>query len=545
MPSQVRSILYTSCKRDLLTYRTFPVTKVLIHSHPQYAYLARCMLLSRRYNFAHSSQDIEYLLLHGANYIGHIDNHFKEYLIQSCLLHRLFGSIRQESFDFNAHVHIPDAFIDDLNHFVSTYFGVRSSTFRRIILDSIQDSLYRGLSPRAPLSLDYFLGSPEFQQNASRDEWINFLSLFFNYRRILEIESPDIVYASHGNYSPYISLICAARSLDIDFCIVHGGHQSIYQPNETHEYLSLSPLNAVRDALHCQFPEPFPYDLGHSPLNVRDERSFVKSAHRRSNLANSTSPKVDCINIALPIFTEVNHHYSSELSIFKNRYDWLFNTLSIIAKTSLPVIIKRHPHEAEQEPHLVNSLLDHIMESLPELNGRLLVVKSTDELNQAYRALAISGVGTEYFIYQSMSCCELPQVGRRAHSANPCFAHDSFVYTYKSYDQYRNSILAMELGTFQHLEVSQDEASLSALYIRICNEVGHLNPAGGFRIAFDQFYHFGTIRCTDTTQHDDLVDHCLANISFRPIQGRGLTILKEFTDDLQASKYFRDNYSLA
>ena len=117
------------------------------------------------------------------------------------------------------------------------------------------------------------------------------------------------------------------------------------------------------------------------------------------------------------------------------------------------------------------------------------VVKSPDELERAYKAIGTTGYGTEHFIYQSMSSCELPQLGRRAHSANPCFAHDSFVYTYESYEKYYNSIQAMDLGIFQHKNVQVVESTLAAMYIRICNELGHSNPSGGYRIAFDQFYH--------------------------------------------------------
>ena len=519
--------------------------KILIHSHPQYAYLARCVLLSKKYHFQDRNESFEYLLLHGNNYIGHLEDHFKQYLEQTSLLEQLFGRYRQESFNNELSINIPENYRDSQKNFCEAYFENDASKYQVIIKDALRDSLCRGLTRREATPLTYFTGTDEFQEYAEKQEWINFLVLFYRYRNILERESPDIVYISHGNYSPYISLLCAAKSLEIEFCIVHGGHKFIYQPNESNNYLSFSPLNAVRDALHYQFPEPFNCKLVQANLDVRDENSYVKTAHRRGRINNPAIPKIDCINIALPIFTEVNNHYSSEGAIFKNRYDWLRETVKIIEKTSLPVIIKRHPHEAEQEPHLVNCLINQLLNYCPRLQKSVQVVKSPDELEKAYKAIGTTGYGTEHFIYQSMSSCELPQLGRRAHSANPCFAHDSFVYTYESYEKYSNSIQAMDLGIFQHKEVQVVESTLAAMYIRICNELGHSNPSGGYRIAFDQFYHFGKIRSTDTKLHQSLIENCMSNIYFKEIEGKGFTVLKEFTNDLEGSEKFRRDYSLS
>ena len=79
--------------------------------------------------------------------------------------------------------------MERVKKFAEDYFRNDSYKYLVIIKDALRDSLCRGLTGREPTPFRYFTGTDEFQTYAEKQEWINFLGLFYRYRGILKKES--------------------------------------------------------------------------------------------------------------------------------------------------------------------------------------------------------------------------------------------------------------------------------------------------------------------------------------------------------------------
>lgn len=508
--------------------------RILIHSHPQFAYIARCVFHA---TLTQPVPQRKFFVLHGVNYLKAIEDDFAAYMHRTGIMGCIAGEYKQ--LDAKEYFHTTGEPSDKIaGGEVKEIILDHGLKCRYLFEDAIEDSLYRGLGGIVS-SHEYYKLRADRMHSALKDkEMSNFFRLYTTYTHILGSVMPDVVYLSHGNYTPYIAMVFALLKANVPFVVIHGGHQAIYTPNAGWDMSSLSPLNAIRDVLHNLFPGPFESRRRLQELQVRDANSFIQIVSSMKKQRSLHAPsESNWIQIILPIFTEVNHHYSSSDSIFDNRYEWLMKTVEMTAYREIPLIIKRHPHESAQEKEVVNRILKELEKKFPAYYAeKIIMAVNGDDLSRIYLDKGIKEEKIHYFVYQSMSTCELPQAGRMAHSGNPCFGHKSFVYTYESLEEYSCTIREIAEGKFKERIVDNKDANLASIYIKVCNRLGHGNEAGGFRKAFDQFYHFGKVRNDSTDDLTRLVAHTYKNLSFKLLEGKQFNAYMEKTNDLEESK---------
>ena len=520
--------------------------KILIHSHPQLAYILRCALLAEL--DIYPGRELEYSILHGSNLIPGLESHFAGYLQSSKILSSFGIKCSQILFSSFANITREEQIINDYEGIASSMLEHNSSSLPDnlwlAITDSIWDTIYRGLDPKIDL-IQFYQSDNAFKLNTYKYKKEEFFWMLNIYLKIFSSVKPDHVFLSHGNYNPYLALISACYIYDIPFTIIHGGHQWILSPLPGSYPNTFSPFAAVRDITLSNLPEPFlNRSTSQRTVSLRDKNnSFINYINSLQDLVSVNQVyEKKYIMITMPILMEVNNHYSSESEIYTSRYEWLKDTLFCALDATLNVIIKRHPHESDEESKLIDALLKRFSTEHVNFISHVQVAHSIEDLKMIIPS-NVSRHEIAFYIYQSMSSCELPQIGIIPYSANKCFAHPSFYHSFSTKSDYLASIKGLKTKQ-ANPTISPDKQDLALSYVKLCSTLGYGNPHGGFRKALDQYYHFGNIRNNSVTSIEALRKSILNNLTYKYFYGNDFRLAKEEYCDLNQSRMFTNNLEL-
>lgn len=317
------------------------MTNVLIHCHPQMAYLARVLT-----DIVQNDRTRNLTLIAEGSFMKKMNYHFIDFFHKTSLLSGYFKADYPQLPEPDLSFQIPE----NVTH---------------ILNDSALDTIFRDLTPGFSVK-SYYLGSDSCQIGIINSFRESTCLLTSRYIQLLRQIKPSHIYMSHSQYHHYIALYAASVICNIPISIFHSGFFWTYRVH-SQRFSSISPTIGISEFIDTSFPESSLQYLSKSHIFKPKRAKHISvnslctqiSEYLHSSDIVSAKSDSPCFIVCLPCIKELSTWYPVKPPIFKGRYDFVKYTLNnIIDSAHMPVAIKTHPMSWEyHETEIIDSLI--------------------------------------------------------------------------------------------------------------------------------------------------------------------------------------------
>jgi len=450
---------------------------VLIHCHPQMAYLARVLV-----DILQNNRTEQISFMSDSSFMGKLNEHFLDYLFKTNLL--------SHCCNIN-YVEMP----------ITCNKIIIPNELKPILHESALDSLFRDLTPGHDVKSYYY--SSETKRDEIQKQFIKAsYDLTYKYVDVLRRVKPSHIYMSHSQYHHYIALYAASVICEVPLSVFHSGFFWTYRVH-SQEFFSISPTIGISEYIESNFKDDV---LDIMPkcgiLEPRKAEHITVSSlctHIKEYLeTKSEDNKCNELRrpfyiICLPILKELATWYPIIKPLFQSRYDFIDYTLkNIVDDPQIPVIIKTHPMSYEyQEVEIIDKLLQtHNQDRV----NKFVVLGSEDSCYPYLAQYQPMKSDLTVITPDGSISLELAQIGVKTICTSGSFGPHGSYLSPKSLTHYHRLISGRE--TYEN-QINPSLSRRSALYQTTYNKgvLKHNSKYGKFlKESFEPIYHFGNIR---------------------------------------------------
>lgn len=492
----------------------------LIHLHPQFTYLFRCLLAIAHEHLATYGQTrARIILLQSPTFLDQLNNHFIDYLEISGILTQLSANLSFELLFYRwpectSAVKPSDSLI--LTEKQSILFN-----------QSVFDSIYRDLDP-SQKAIDYYKGDPSVRAGIFSTRNQKALKLLQQYASLIAKYNVESVYMSHSHYDFYISLGLATSLSGAIVRICHSGFFWTYELT-SRDVDSYSPVLGISQLLEplsshisCLSCVPASTNLLKKSnvvhVKVNSLASILSSyqSYRHSNARLSSNKRV--LIFCFPTLRELTSWTpdSAVPRIFENRYDFLRTSLAYAADSDNVLVFARiHPMSHEYgELSILESLISHAN------HYRSHPIRTPSSIDEYLKLLVNSSAdiaSIDVVTTDGSIALELSQHGIQAFCTQNTFAPQNSFFFFESIQRYISFLRSETVTSKPTLSLSLRR--LASVYNNLYNKLTLKHPDSRYgkflETKLSRIYHFGNVsRHLDSAEIAECFHYAYDN--FRP-----------------------------
>ena len=340
---------------------------ICVHWHPQGSYIIRSIVEPALISGIKGIDKLKVTFIIGTSFLKHTERESIDFI----------NSLSNNT-EFDVSYIYIDSESNDLNAF-NGCFADNSASDQKLLRNSVLDSLTRCLLP----NYNYidFLTCEQPENHSVFTKRLQYaVNLQNRYREILKDIKPDFIVASHATYDFYVSLILAAKQLDIRTHIINGGHRQSYmlkniKSGKTEDPCLGNVFRLYSDNIYTKQRE-YKETKNMSSVNTESAVDYIFSNQKRQSQSSDR-----CLVAFLPIFAEINHHNCLASNFYNTKYLWLRDLIKCAENTNTKLILHLHP-DFPKYGKLEEYVLKQLIKSLSKqyTNSSFMISKSTKEL---------------------------------------------------------------------------------------------------------------------------------------------------------------------